>query len=51
MRITVEAVGGGVMVWRVDRSKASLAALLAQFDPALHGGEAMAFALYGREIF
>lgn len=51
MRITVEAVRGGVMVQRVDRSKDSLAALLARFDPALHGGEAMAFAPYGREIF
>lgn len=50
-RITVEAVLGGVMVRRVDRSKDSLEALLARFDPALHGGEAMAFAPYGREIF
>jgi len=51
MRITVEAVRGGVMVRRVDRSKDSLAELLARFDPTLHGGEAMAFTPYGREIF
>ncbi|RST52340.1 PbsX family transcriptional regulator [Variovorax sp. DXTD-1] len=51
MRITVEAIHGGVIVRRVDRSKDSLEALLARFDPALHGGEAMAFSPYGREVF
>jgi antitoxin MazE len=49
--ITVEAVRGGVMIRRADHLKDSLAERLAHFDPALHGGEAMAFAPYGREIF
>jgi antitoxin component of MazEF toxin-antitoxin module len=46
VRITVEP--GRIMVERVPK-KASLANMLARFDPRRHGGEAMAFVPMGKE--
>jgi hypothetical protein len=47
VRITV---GPGRISIEAVPKKMSLAALLANFDPKRHGGEAMAFAPLGKEV-
>ena len=49
--ITVEVVDGGFFVRVSGKPKLSLAQKLKQFDPQLHGGEAMATGRVGKEIF
>jgi antitoxin MazE len=46
VRMTVQP--GRIIIEMVPK-KATLAAMLARFDPQRHGGEAMAFALQGKE--
>lgn len=46
VRITVES--GRIIIETVPK-KVSLSDMLARFDPKRHGGEAMAFALLGKE--
>lgn len=47
VRVSVEA--GQVLITPVDQAPLTLAQRLALFDPARHGGEAMATALLGAE--
>ena len=47
--VRITAQRGRIIVETVDETP-SLAAMLEAFDPARHGGEAMAFAPVGREI-
>ncbi|TXT38066.1 MAG: transcriptional regulator/antitoxin MazE [Comamonadaceae bacterium] len=49
--IRVEVVEGGVLLRPVGEPKLSLAQKLKAFDPAVHGGEAMASGLVGAEVF
>ena len=50
--VTVEVVGEGILVRPAARTaKLTLAQRLKAFDPALHGGEAMADGRIGREVF
>jgi antitoxin MazE len=49
--IRVEVVEGGVLLRPVGEPKLTLAQKLKAFDPALHGGEAMASGLVGAEVF
>lgn len=49
--VTVEVVEGGFFVRVAGKPKLSLAQKLKAFDPALHGGEAMASGRVGAEIF
>ena len=49
--IKVEVVEGGFFVRVSGKPKLSLAQKLKQFDPQLHGGEAMSSGLVGKEIF
>ena len=49
--IKVEVVEGGVMLRAVGKPKLTLAQKLKAFDPALHGGEAMACGRVGAEVF
>jgi len=49
--ITVEVVEGGVFLRAAGKPKLTLAQKLKAFDPALHGGEAMASGRVGAEVF
>ena len=49
--ITVEVVEGGILVRPAGKPKLTLAQKLKAFDPALHGGEALASPRLGREMF
>lgn len=49
--VTVEVVAGGVLVRAVGKPKLTLGQKLKAFDPALHGGEAMASGRVGAEVF
>jgi antitoxin MazE len=50
--VTVEVVEGGILVRPAARKpKLSLFQKLKAFDPAIHGGEAMADGRVGAEIF
>jgi antitoxin MazE len=48
--ITVEVVEGGVLLRPAGEPKLTLAQMLKAFDPAVHGGEVMAFAPVGAEV-
>jgi antitoxin MazE len=48
--ITVEVVEGGVLLRPAGEPKLTLAQMLKEFDPAVHGGEAMAIAPVGAEV-
>lgn len=49
--ILVEVVEDGILLRPMGEPKLSLAQKLKAFDPALHGGEAMASGLVGKEVF
>ena len=49
--IQVEVVEGGVLLRTIGKPRLSLAQKLAQFDPAVHGGEVMATGRIGAEVF
>jgi antitoxin MazE len=49
--IKLEVVEGGVFLRAVGKPKLSLAQKLKAFDPAIHGGEAMAAGRIGTEVF
>ena len=49
--VAVEVVEGGVFIHAIGPPRMTLAQKLAQFDPAVHGGEAMASARVGAERF
>jgi len=49
--IQVEVVEGGFFVRVAGKPKLSLAQKLKQFDPQMHGGEVMATARLGKEVF
>ncbi len=49
--IKVEVVEGGVFLRATGKPKLTLAQKLKAFDPALHGGEAMATGRIGAEVF
>lgn len=49
--ISVEVVEGGVFIRAMGAPKLTLAQKLKAFDPALHGGEAMADSRVGAEVF
>jgi antitoxin MazE len=49
--IQVEVVEGGFFVRVSGKPKLSLAQKLKQFDPQVHGGEAMATGRVGKEVF
>lgn len=49
--ITVEVVDGGVLLRPAGKAKLTLAQKLKAFDPAVHGGEALASPRLGREVF
>lgn len=49
--IAVEVVEGGVLLRVVGKPRLSLAQKLEAFDPARHGGEAMAAGRVGTEVF
>jgi antitoxin MazE len=49
--IQVEVVEGGFFVRVAGKPKLSLAQKLKQFDPQMHGGEVMATARVGKEVF
>lgn len=50
-QVTMTANTGGLVIKRTDRTTASLAHLLAAFDPDKHGGEAMPSGRLGAEVF
>jgi antitoxin MazE len=47
--VVVEVVEEGVLLRRVGEPRLSLSQMLKKFDPAVHGGEAMAFEPVGVE--
>jgi len=49
--IKVEVVDGGVFLRVTGKPKLTLAQKLKAFDPAMHGGEAMAAGRIGAEVF
>ncbi len=49
--ISVEVVEGGLFLRAVGAPQLSLAQKLKLFDPAIHGGEAMAAGRVGEEVF
>ena len=49
--IKVEVVEGGVFIRAVGKPRLTLAQKLKAFDPAVHGGEAMATGRVGAEVF
>jgi len=49
--IKVEVVEGGVFLSAIGKPKLTLAQKLKSFDPAIHGGEAMAGGRVGNEVF
>jgi len=49
--ISVEVVDGGIFLRVTGEPKLSLAQKLKAFDPAQHGGEAMAAGRVGAELF
>ena len=49
--IKVEVVDGGVFLRVAGKPKLTLAQKLKAFDPAMHGGEAMATGRIGAEVF
>lgn len=49
--IRIELVEGGVLLRAVGEPKLTLAQKLKAFDPAVHGGEAMASGRVGAEVF
>ena len=49
--VTVEVVEGGVFIRAVGKPQLTLAQKLKAFDPAVHGGEAMATGRIGAEVF
>lgn len=49
--ISVEVVEGGVFIRATGAPKLNLAQKLMAFDPAVHGGEAMADGRVGGEVF
>ena len=49
--VTIEVVEGGVLVRAAGKPKLTLAQKLRAFDPAVHGGEAMASGRVGAEVF
>ena len=48
-QVTISAQPGRI-VFEVVAKRPTLEAMLARFDPARHGGEAMAFAPIGKEV-
>ena len=51
MPITLEVVDEGLLLRPAGRPRLTLAQKLKTYDPALHGGEALAAAPTGAEIF
>lgn len=49
--VKVEVVEGGVFIRAVGKPRLTLAQKLKAFDPAVHGGEAMATGRIGAEVF
>ena len=49
--IKVEVVEGGVFLRSMGKPKLTLAQKLSAFEPAVHGGEAMATGRVGAEVF
>ena len=49
--IVLEVVEGGILIRTVGAPKLTLAQKLKAFDPNLHGGEVMASARIGAEVF
>jgi antitoxin MazE len=49
--IRVEVVEEGILLRVIGEPKLTLAQKLKTFDPAVHGGEAMASGLVGTEVF
>jgi antitoxin MazE len=49
--IRVEVVEEGILLRVIGEPKLTLAQKLKAFDPAVHGGEAMASGLVGTEVF
>jgi antitoxin MazE len=49
--VVVEVVQEGILLRAVGKPKLTLAQKLKAFDPAVHGGEAMASGLVGAEVF
>ena len=49
--IKVEVVEGGVFLRVAGKPRLTLAQKLKEFDPAIHGGEAMATGRVGAEVF
>ena len=49
--VHVEVVEGGFFVRIAGKPKLTLAQKLKQFDPQVHGGEAMPSGLLGKEVF
>ena len=48
-QVTISAQPGRIVI-EVVAKRPTLEAMLARFDPARHGGEAMAFAPIGKEV-
>lgn len=48
--ISVEVISGGLLIRTTLRPSPRLAQMLEAFDPLLHGGEAMATGLRGKEL-
>ncbi len=48
--VVVEVVEDGILLRRLGEPKLSLSQMLKKFDPAVHGGEVMAFAPIGVEV-
>lgn len=48
--VVVQVVEEGILLRRVGTPKLSLAQMLKQFDPKIHGGEVMAFSPIGVEF-
>ena len=49
--VRVEVVEGGILLRPLGEPRLTLAQKLKAFDPAVHGGEAMACTLIGNEVF
>ena len=49
--VTIEVVDGGLLIRAAGQPKLTLAQKLKAFDPAIHGGEAMASGRIGAERF
>jgi antitoxin MazE len=49
--VTIEVVKQGVLIRPAGKPRLTLAQKLKAFDPKIHGGEAMATGLVGKEVF